>query len=535
MVEKVLPEGWMDVKFGEIVLYQKGKKPSVLKEEEFKDSLPYLDIKALERGEIRQYAEISSSIILNENDIAIVWDGARCGWVAFGQTGSLGSTLGKITPVLCNRNLIFYFLKKQFSFLNTNTTGIGIPHLNGNLLWNTPFPLSPLPDQQRIAEKLDRLMGFMHEAQIALELVPLILQQFRQKVLAMAVRGDLSKEWREQNNNIFYIEEYRDKSRDKNNWLRLKANEACSVVQNGITPKGKPFTAVGDIPFLKVYNIVNQEIDFDFKPQFIPLEVHQKEAKRSIAYPNDVVMNIVGPPLGKVAIVSNQYPEWNMNQAVTLFRCKKFLLPKFLYFILCEGSQIQAIANDYRGVAGQSNISLSQCRNFDFYVPSLPEQNVIIRKINHLFFIADSIESEYETAKSELISLPHAILSMAFSGGLTAPVKNTVNAIALLDRIREEKTRLEGMRKEKPKSIHEIKSKKFVMSTNLTIKDILQKTPGLKIPIKKVLEQSKYNKTKDSSLDMDGFYDELKTLIPFPVKEIRESGEIYLILEHHAH
>lgn len=75
---------------------------------------------------------------------------------------------------------------------------------------------------------------------------------------------------------------------------------------------------------LKVYNIVDQKIDFDYKPQFITSETHSKgSSARSVAFPNDVLMNIVGPPLGKVAILTNQFPEWNLNQAITLFRVKK--------------------------------------------------------------------------------------------------------------------------------------------------------------------------------------------------------------------
>ncbi len=49
-------------------------------------------------------------------------------------------------------------------------------------------------------------------------------------------------------------------------------------------------------------------------------EVHLKSLKRSIAIPNDVLMNIVGPPLGKVALLTEQFPEWNLNQAIILFR-----------------------------------------------------------------------------------------------------------------------------------------------------------------------------------------------------------------------
>jgi type I restriction enzyme S subunit len=63
------------------------------------------------------------------------------------------------------------------------------------------------------------------------------------------------------------------------------------------------------VPSLKVYNIVDQRLDFDYKPQFIARDLHGGAMRRARALPGDVLMNIVGPPLGKVAVVSDQYPE----------------------------------------------------------------------------------------------------------------------------------------------------------------------------------------------------------------------------------
>ncbi len=58
-------------------------------------------------------------------------------------------------------------------------------------------------------------------------------------------------------------------------------------------------------------------MDFDYKRQFIAANHHEERMKRSILRPGDVIMNIVGPPLGKVAIVPDTFPEWNCNQAIS--------------------------------------------------------------------------------------------------------------------------------------------------------------------------------------------------------------------------
>lgn len=51
---------------------------------------------------------------------------------------------------------------------------------------------------------------------------------------------------------------------------------------------------------------------------------------RSAVYPDDVLMNIVGPPLGQVAVVPKTFPEWNINQAIAIFRAVDGVLPAFI-------------------------------------------------------------------------------------------------------------------------------------------------------------------------------------------------------------
>ena len=45
-----------------------------------------------------------------------------------------------------------------------------------------------------------------------------------------------------------------------------------------------------------------------------------------MAFPNDILMNIVGPPLGKTALLDDSYLEYNMNQAIVFYRLQKILL-----------------------------------------------------------------------------------------------------------------------------------------------------------------------------------------------------------------
>src|SRR5438093_13437714 len=88
-------------------------------------------------------------------------------------------------------------------------------------------------------------------------------------------------------------------------WAWSVPDNFCSVVASGSTPSpGKMFAGQGDVPFLKVYNLTHDgALDFGTRPTFIEHETHNGPQKRSIAKPGDVLINIVGPPLGKVSLV----------------------------------------------------------------------------------------------------------------------------------------------------------------------------------------------------------------------------------------
>ncbi len=164
--------------------------------------------------------------------------------------------------------------------------------------------------------------------------------------------------------------------------------------------------------------------------------MQNSQIKKSITIPGDVIMNIVGPPLNKIAIIPDDYPEWNLNQAITLLRTKKYLSNKFLYYFFCEGNPVNKLVNETRGVVGQVNISLSQCRNFIIPIASPEEQQEIVSRIESLFTKADAIEQQYKALKVSIDTLPQALLHNAFEGELTEQLDRDGDARELLEEIK---------------------------------------------------------------------------------------------------
>ncbi len=71
--------------------------------------------------------------------------------------------------------------------------------------------------------------------------------------------------------------------------------------------------------------------------------------KRSRLYSNDVVMNIVGPSLRKIDIIPHEYSEWNINQAIDIFRPIEYVLPRFIYYWLQDDNTLKNILEETRG------------------------------------------------------------------------------------------------------------------------------------------------------------------------------------------
>ena len=512
-----LSANWDTIPLRDVVETRKGKKPLVLTETKAAGYTPYLDIEAIEKGNIRQYADEDSSRIGSSEDILMVWDGARSGWVGLGQNGAIGSTIMALMPKNIDKKFLFYFLKMNYRGINTHHRGTGIPHVDPEYLWNIEVPYPPVGEQKRIGERLDKLLPAVQKLQTRLDEIPGLLKRFRQSVLSAACSGRLTTNWRK-SNKLRFGNIDGDPQNDIG-WNRLSATEACKVVANGTTPKNNPFSPTGDIPFLKIYNIVHQKINFDYKSQFITSATHDK-MKRSVVFPGDVIMNIVGPPLGKVAIIPNQYPEWNINQAIVVFRPKEFLLSQFLYYYLREGTEIRAIANDYKGSAGQSNISLTQARNFTLLIPSLPEQHEIIRRVEALFKFADDIEAKYNSARARIDKLSQSILSQAFSGELVENDPSELPARVSFAQVSVPVEVVKSVRGRVPKRRHIVIEK---ATTTRAIYDVLCKDGPLSPKL--LLERSGH-----SYETIDAFYEELAKEIDVKKRiiEVRDTNEVIL-------
>ncbi|MFE9299107.1 restriction endonuclease subunit S [Streptomyces niveus] len=220
-------------------------------------------------------------------------------------------------------------------------------------------------------------------------------------------------------------------------WSWRVAQDVCTMITSGSTPQSTLMYAdSGEIPFLKVYNISKRGfIDFSIRPTFVDKETHEGSLKKSRVAPGDVLTNIVGPPLGKTAVVPDEYPAWNINQAIVAFRAGPDISPAWLRYVLQSPYVIGLLTKTARATAGQFNIALSTCRELPIPVPPLDVQEELCGALAKSLAELDSQHASVGALVRRSADLRAALLHAAFTGALVPQDPADEPASALLDRI----------------------------------------------------------------------------------------------------
>jgi type I restriction enzyme S subunit len=227
-------------------------------------------------------------------------------------------------------------------------------------------------------------------------------------------------------------------------WCWVRAEQISEFITKGTTPKANKLFGPGDdrarIPFIKVYNLrFDGTLDFSINPTFVSEKTHLEDLRRSIVMPNDVLMNIVGPPLGKVSIVPDLYSEWNINQAMARYRPFAGYDVRFLcYALRAEHIQNWAVTRA-KATAGQFNLTLEICRDLPLPLAPMGEQTRIVDEVERRLSVVGALEKLVEENLRRAERLRQAILKRAFEGRLVAQDPQDEPAELLLERIRAQR------------------------------------------------------------------------------------------------
>jgi len=430
--ENILPPGWKWVKLGEYVTSVKGKKPKrISKEKTFECSIPYVNIKAFEKKEIDEYTDGIGCVLCGDGDFLMVWDGSRSGFVGKGIKGALGSTLVKLNFPVIENNYAFYFLQSKFIEINTRAKGVGIPHVDPNILWNYRLLIPPIETQRTIVSKIEELFSELDKGIENLKTAQQQLKTYRQSVLKWAFEGKLTREEGRSPNYELRNTNYELPlaAEPKENyltdlpegWRWVTLGEICDPARKcsyGVLVPGE--NVEDGIKLLRVGDINENGIinHIDMK-KISPLIA--SKYKRTFLQGGEVVISLVGA-IGRTAVIPVSLKGANTARAVGVIPVSKNISAKFVEMMLRSPKKIREHNKSSHEVA-RKTLNLEDVVRSKIPLPPFKEQLNIVQTIETRLSVADKMEESINLSLQKAEALRLSILKRAFEGRLVSPVE----------------------------------------------------------------------------------------------------------------
>ncbi len=432
---------WVQAELGEIAEFVMGQAPK--KSECNYQGAGTVFVKAGEFSAIRPVVKEWTTNPLkraNERDVLICVVGATAGKLNLGIDCAIGRSVAAIRPLGGVQNVFIYqYLRTQVTSLRKGSTGSAQGVISKTDLHEVTIPFPPLAEQKIIADKLDTLLAQVENTKARLERIPQILKRFRQSVLAAAVSGRLTEEWRG--------------SSDLIGWEAGELGRFVEKPRYGSSAKSQKS---GDIPVLRMGNLQDGKLDWaDLVYTSDPEEIEKYRLE-----PGDVLFNRTNSPelVGKTSIFKGERDAIYAGYLIKI-KCLPSLNAEFLNYQLNSPKAkdyCKAVKSD--GVS-QSNINAKKLAAYPLSCPPIEEQTEIVRRVDQLFAHADRIEQQVNNALARINNLAQSILAKAFRGELTEQwrkdnpelITGENSAEALLDRIKAERAAMKPAKKSRQK------------------------------------------------------------------------------------
>lgn len=193
-------------------------------------------------------------------------------------------------------------------------------------------------------------------------------------------------------------------------WESIIVQDISEHITKGTTPttEGSKFVEKG-IPFIKVENIDsvgNIQIN---NCHLIDSQTHKK-LLRSQLIENDILFSIAGT-LGRVGLIKKDQTPCNTNQAISIIRLKNKKCNLFYLFFFLRSVFIKKQIRRLETVGAQPNLSLNQVSNFQFFMPTLLEQQKIASILSNVDNLIESYEKTIQTTKKLKTGLMQTLLT----------------------------------------------------------------------------------------------------------------------------
>jgi type I restriction enzyme S subunit len=373
-------------KLGNIIKLTKGKKH--LETDDIK-ALRYLQIEDVNGSDNLKYTA-EKGVLVNSDEIVLVWDGANAGKVGIGLKGVIGSTLSRLSidTKIVYPKYLYWFLQSKFDFIKSQRNGATIPHVSSSSIKSLPISIFHLNEQQRIATILDHADSIRRKNKQILE------------------------KYNELAQSVFY-EMFGDPDNDFKNWRKVQLDEVIiDGPQNGLY---KPANSYGKgTPIIRIDSFNNNIVNVDNLKR---VELDEKEISRFELRNGEFLINRVNSMshLGKCGLVLNIHERTVFESNMMRVRFNPEKVSNFYVLYILSSKYIKnQIIKCSKDAVNQSSINQNDINSFTVPLPPIQLQrkfNIIIENIEfHKKLILRGLQ------KSE--DLFQSLLQKAFKGEL---------------------------------------------------------------------------------------------------------------------
>lgn len=433
-----IPDNWCWTSFKNVAEVVTGGTPSKKHKEYYGNVFPFFKPADLNTGRNVSIAseylseegkKVSRVIPAKSTLVCCIGSIGKSGFLEIeGSTNQqINSAIPKIEP------LYLYYYVNTDCFINqlwSKSSATTISIVNKTKMEECYFPLAPLPEQQRIVERIESLFSKLDEAKEKAQEVIDSFETRKAAILHKAFSGELTAKWREENG--VGIE----------SWKRKTLGEVCNSIFDG--DHMPPPKSESGIPFLVISNVNDGYLSFE-NTRFVPQEYYDAITDTRKPEKGDVLYTLVGS-FGIPVVV-------DINAPFCFQRHMALLKPKsintyFLWYLLQSQEMYQKASSIAKGVA-QLTVPIKGLRLMDFNCPSEEEQIEIVRILDSLLEKEDTSKDNAESIIDQIDAMKKAILARAFRGELGTNDPEEESAVELLKEILSGNNNKEESKKQK--------------------------------------------------------------------------------------
>ena len=333
-------------------------------------------------------------------DLLFAWSASLGAYIWNGEDGWLNQHIFKVIPKKdISKKYLYYYLLHVVDQLYAKAHGSGMVHITIKPFKATTIPLPPLPEQQRIVDRIESLFAKLDEAKQKAQDALDSFETRKAAILHKAFTGELTAQWRKEH------------GVGMESWARHPLKDVTQIGSGGTPSRKNSQYYLGDILWVKTGEIYWNYI-YDSEEKITEEAIANSSAKLYPAGTVLVAMYGQGLTRGRSAILG--VPA-TTNQAVCALQPCDRLGNRYLYYYF--------MANywEYREKAvggNQPNYSATMIGKWIINIPSVLEQAEIVRILDDLLAKEQQAKEAAEGVLEQIDLIKKSILARAFRGEL---------------------------------------------------------------------------------------------------------------------